>query len=315
MNFRLIQQALVALEMYREYTPEGNGIAERAIVAIKQFKKEWEETEVPYVVVECSCSGKTTLLSPPQSEKPEQDEVDIRSRLYQRIHELETQLAQPEDKKCENCGEFGECCQDAQPEQEPVAWYDKDGVITANPIEFSQPLYTTSPQPEKLDQDEVDIRSRLYQRIHELETQLAQPEQEPVYWQWRRKNMPWQVPQIFGYELQTTFYKDSEVRKLYTTPPQRKPLTDEDIFDNLNSVFGDPKHHKIPLTRGQIIDFGRKMFDLGTRPCTTPPQRKPLTPEQIADIVIEMNGNEPTAPFWRDLARATEAAHGIKGEE
>jgi hypothetical protein len=30
------------------------------------------------------------------------------------------------------------------------------------------------------DQDEVDIRSRLYQRIHELETQLAQPEQEPV---------------------------------------------------------------------------------------------------------------------------------------
>ena len=33
----------------------------------------------------------------------------------------------------------------------------------------------------QLDQDEVDIRSRLYQRIHELETQLAQPEQEPVY--------------------------------------------------------------------------------------------------------------------------------------
>ena len=94
--------------------------------------------------------------------------------------------------------------------------------------------------------------------------------------------------------------------------PQRKPLTDGEIFDNLNSVFGDPKHHKIPLTRSQIIDFGRKMFDLGTRPCTTPPQRKPLTPEQIADIVIEMNGNEPTAPFWRDLARAIEAAHNIK---
>ena len=31
---------------------------------------------------------------------------------------------------------------------------------------------------EKLGQDEVDIRSRLYQRIHELETQLAQPEQK-----------------------------------------------------------------------------------------------------------------------------------------
>ena len=64
--------------------------------------------------------------------------------------------------------------------------------------------------------------------------------------------------------------------------PQRKPLTDGEIFDNLNSVFGDPKHHKIPLTRGQIIDFGRKMFDLGTRPCTTPPQR---TTEQMRQWV------------------------------
>ena len=36
-----------------------------------------------------------------------------------------------------------------------------------------------------------------------------------------------------------------------------------------------------------------------------------LTDEQIADIVIEMNGNEPTGLFWRDLTRAIEAAHGI----
>ncbi|CAB4131361.1 hypothetical protein UFOVP121_85 [uncultured Caudovirales phage] len=46
--------------------------------------------------------------------------------------------------------------------------------------------------------------------------------------------------------------------------------------------------------------------------CTPPSQRKPLTDEEIADIVIEMNGNEPTALFWRDLARAIEATHGIK---
>jgi len=45
---------------------------------------------------------------------------------------------------------------------------------------------------------------------------------------------------------------------------------------------------------------------------TTPQQRKPLTDEQIADIVIEMNGNEPPALFWKDLTRAIEAAHGIK---
>ena len=40
-------------------------------------------------------------------------------------------------------------------------------------------------------------------------------------------------------------------------------------------------------------------------------QRQPLTDGQIADIVIEMNGNEPTGLFWRDLTRAIEAAHGI----
>jgi hypothetical protein len=75
MNFKLIQQALVALEMYREYTPEGNGVAEQAIVALKQFKKEWQETEVPYVVVECNCSSKTTLYAPPQQKQEQSDFV------------------------------------------------------------------------------------------------------------------------------------------------------------------------------------------------------------------------------------------------
>ena len=82
-------------------------------------------------------------------------------------------------------------------------------------------------QPKKLDQDEVDIRSRLYQRIHELETQLAQPKQKPVAtvtseaenpdvtmsW-WHEPALPVGIP-------------------LYTTPPQRPwvGLTEEDIDD------------------------------------------------------------------------------------
>ena len=45
----------------------------------------------------------------------------------------------------------------AQPEQEPVAWYDKDGVITANPIEFSQPLYTTPPQRKPLTDEQMQF--------------------------------------------------------------------------------------------------------------------------------------------------------------
>ena len=92
----------------------------------------------------------------------------------------------------------------AQPEQEPVAWKLVPIEPTREMLEamdecsiegYDEHLYAghaasvymaavdvapTPPQPEKPDQDEVDIRSRLYQRIHELETQLAQPEQEPV---------------------------------------------------------------------------------------------------------------------------------------
>ena len=39
-----------------------------------------------------------------------------------------------------------------------------------------------------------------------------------------------------------------------------------------------------------------------------PVRTKDLTDDELADIVYEMNGNEPTAPFWRDLARAVIAA-------
>lgn len=53
-------------------------------------------------------------------------------------------------------------------------------------------------------------------------------------------------------------------------------------------------------------DFTEPLY---TRP---QPKREPLTESAIADIVIDMNGNEPTALFWRDLARAIESAHNIK---
>ena len=70
-------------------------------------------------------------------------------------------------------------------------------------------------QPDQ-DQDEVDIRSRLYQRIHELETQLAQSEQEPVAWMYES---------VCGNDFSTCIDPPSyakNIRPLYTTPPQRK---------------------------------------------------------------------------------------------
>jgi hypothetical protein len=72
------------------------------------------------------------------------------------------------------------------------------------------------------------------------------------------------------------------------------------------------------VSTGELFDFTERLHpeDLESDNLvplyTTPQQRKPLTDEQIANIVIEMNGNEPPALFWKDLTRAIEAAHGIK---
>ena len=74
------------------------------------------------------------------------------------ITAIKETLAQPEDKKCENCGEFGECCQDAQPEQEPVAYLSnkrqrlnielKPQIFVNIPTitDWEMPLYIKPPQ-------------------------------------------------------------------------------------------------------------------------------------------------------------------------
>ena len=43
-----------------------------------------------------------------------------------------------------------------------------------------------------------------------------------------------------------------------------------------------------------------------------PPQRKPLTDDEIAEVAERMEASDPTDSFWRDFARSVEAAHGIK---
>ena len=117
--------------------------------------------------------------------------------------------------------------------QEPVACVqDLDEVkrkhlVYEKGMDWKDPLYTTPPQPEKLDQDEVDIRSRLYQRIHELETQLAQPEQEPVAQ--CTESDSWNCK----YCRKTESCKALQDPRNFASPPQRTwvGLTDEEIAD------------------------------------------------------------------------------------
>ena len=77
--------------------------------------------------------SESSAISKEALAQPDQDEVDIRSCLYQRIHELETQLAQPEQDWIEREravgyreGHQNALKQMAQPEQEPVAWLSDD---------------------------------------------------------------------------------------------------------------------------------------------------------------------------------------------
>ena len=148
----------------------------------------------------------------------------------------------------------------AKPEQEP--WRESASDYERGVIDGMQKQMQSSvdkavnrlAQPEQ-DQDEVDIRSRLYQRIHELETQLARGEQEPVGKFAKFTDGIWRE-----------VTDGSAGVPLYTTPPQRKPLMDEQIAEMWLEILG-----------------------------STPPSG------------IHEDGLQP----WR-FARAIEAAHGIK---
>lgn len=48
---------------------------------------------------------------------------------------------------------------------------------------------------------------------------------------------------------------------------------------------------------------------------TTPPQRQLLTDAEIARVMQPFESVEPEHPFWVNVTRAIERAHGIGGEE
>ena len=116
-------------------------------------------------------------------------------------------------------------------------------------------------QPEEITASKYDVNSR-YVVLRELEAALAQPEQEPVAYCW-------------------------------------KSLSTGDLFDFVENKNGD-------ALKEQDEDFPTSNLILLY---TTPPQRKPLTDEQIEELW------ESTASYYNvcDFARAIEAAHGIKG--
>ena len=138
-----------------------------------------------------------------------------------------------------------------EPEQEPVANVVlRDGLPTLlanNQIKpTDERLYTTPPQPEKPDQDEVDIRSRLYQRIHELETQLAQPDQEPVAWRYKpvRENNPrWEYTTKHPLDMGDGYLRPTLVEYCKCIEPlyaKEKPKLMLEKFREMKDLLDDP---------------------------------------------------------------------------
>ena len=78
----------------------------------------------------------------------------------------------------------------------------------------------------------VDLHCETLDELREAQAALkesfAQPEQEPVAWMYTSK---WKGNERFitRYQSELTTYKADEVWPLYTSPPQRQPLSDEDI--------------------------------------------------------------------------------------
>jgi len=142
-----------------------------------------------------------------------------------------------------------------------------------------------------LDED-CPVTMRYRKAITALKERLAQPEQKPF---------TYYNPQNDGIR---PFCSDGDI-PLYTTPPQR---TEQEPV----AVYGYcPTCGAKGVMRERRPNGSDKCANGHTylsSKATTPPQRKPLTDEQIYDMYNEPRSDAEMIAF----ARAIEAAHGIK---
>ena len=151
---------------------------------------------------------------------------------------------------------------------------------------------------EALEADELDMVDdgsgnmvfRKEQAITAIKKSLAQPEQEPVAWEQFYPDIG--KPQI-AFNAEVIGY----------VAPQQRPVAWGVFEGNLHDMFFSPSEAQ------EMADL--KGTHAEVRPLyTTPPQRKPLTDEDVERIVREARVGEHGIGYT--IARAIEAAHGIK---
>ena len=91
---------------------------------------------------------------------------------------------------------------------------------------------------------------------------LAQPEQEPVAWSYWQSCLNDDGTQTAPWVHRLSKFKPNEsiinkdIVPLYTTPPQRKPLTDEEILHRVDTHVGGPSP-SYPLDNSDWLNFAR----------------------------------------------------------
>ena len=79
-------------------------------------------------------------------------------------------------------------------------------------------------------------RLKMIRAITAIKEALALPEHEPVAWQFFEGGK-WHNGMEVNDHRKHTIAAGTPVRDLYTTPPQRKPLTDEEMADFLGDRY------------------------------------------------------------------------------
>jgi hypothetical protein len=147
--------------------------------------------------------------------------------------------------------------------------------------------------------------------ITAIKEALAQPEQEQL------------MSDQINYGMSVTQGgKRIDPMSIYKEPEQEPvawPKTPAEISDMIGSSYVWREHKISDVEPHESDKYCVTAHDLleafeNWNEYTTPPQRKPLTDEEIAEFAERMEASDPTDSFWREFARAIEAAHGIKGE-
>ena len=117
--------------------------------------------------------------------------------------------------------------------------------------------------------------------------------------------VPWNAPYVDGCDLAL----GKKVKAITAIKEALAQPEQEPVAVVVAAEFEDGSHagHRLEWRgRNEANDFPE-----GTAFYTTPPQRKPLTDQQIVDLC------DGTLTTWEQvrIARAIEAAHGITGEQ